>query len=616
MTWRPRRLAVLLGLILGIALPVAAVADTYTWRDKDGRLRVTTTKPPAGAETLRTTGAPAPAGSAAESDTVAGAPATPRRGASAEAADGLRSALRWGHTPLAVRDLAHQIQTLESGSMLGNRGSGRAGAPAAAPSAGAAATVAGGGAGNELLARADAALAEARYDAAAELYHKVLSATPQDARALAGVARAAWYRGDQPAAAAELLGRALQSLPDDPELASALGKALFRLQRWDDAATNLRAAITRRPDFWTHKFLGLISLYGGELDKADEAFRQALFYYGDDYETVAARAVVKQQRGAAPEALDLWRKAMRVRPRDATAFEAITASLLGGRLGATPEEALDHCRERLELLDYSPLPTSSELAPGSPPFACQLAAALGDIVREDKVQRKFATLDRGYFEISFDGDSSDAVAAAASRILGEARRDIGQGLGGVFPDQPVPVVLYTRNQFEYVSGATEYVGALWDGRAIRIPAGGLTGETPELRATLYHEYTHALIQHLVGNTAVPRWVNEGLAQWFEGERIADVPGSKRAQLWRYGLDDPILGNGHLAWNDPIVFASVYFQALAAAEYLHDRYRPADIQQLLLLMKEGRSIDYACEKAFAKSPERLGESVREWCCKEQ
>ncbi|WP_375761374.1 peptidase MA family metallohydrolase [Corallococcus exercitus] len=88
------------------------------------------------------------------------------------------------------------------------------------------------------------------------------------------------------------------------------------------------------------------------------------------------------------------------------------------------------------------------------------------------------------------------------------------------------VVLYTRDEFATHMGATfaARVAGLYSEDAIRMnDAAELTQAT---KATLVHEYVHAAVDEISprGNAALPRWFNEGLAEYIE---------------WRYlGLDGP------------------------------------------------------------------------------
>jgi hypothetical protein len=110
------------------------------------------------------------------------------------------------------------------------------------------------------------------------------------------------------------------------------------------------------------------------------------------------------------------------------------------------------------------------------------------------------------------------------RILEEAYGEIGKALS-FYPDREIAVILYSDQQFRDVTNAPAWSGALYDGK-IRIPIGGIDRETPALRALLFHEYSHAVVRAITPR--VPAWLNEGLAQHFEGR----TPDSRADEMLR------------------------------------------------------------------------------------
>ncbi|NNC20622.1 hypothetical protein HRD49_28290 [Corallococcus exiguus] len=108
----------------------------------------------------------------------------------------------------------------------------------------------------------------------------------------------------------------------------------------------------------------------------------------------------------------------------------------------------------------------------------------------------------------------DEAYEFTQRTLGKAR------------ERQLNVVLYTRDEFATHMGAryATAVAGLYSEDAIRMnDAAELTQAT---KATLVHEYVHAALDEIcpTGGGALPRWFNEGLAEYIE---------------WRYlGLDGP------------------------------------------------------------------------------
>jgi len=120
-----------------------------------------------------------------------------------------------------------------------------------------------------------------------------------------------------------------------------------------------------------------------------------------------------------------------------------------------------------------------------------------------------------HFLVKYDGRENIEAGRIILGILEDAYGEIGRSLS-YYPDQEIQVILYSRRQFREVTDAPGWSGGIYDGK-IRIPIGGIDRETPGLRKLLYHEYTHAVV--LAVTPRCPTWLNEGLAQYFEGRKI-------------------------------------------------------------------------------------------------
>ena len=101
---------------------------------------------------------------------------------------------------------------------------------------------------------------------------------------------------------------------------------------------------------------------------------------------------------------------------------------------------------------------------------------------------------------------------SALEILDRAYFRIGQTLG-TYPTDPIPVVLYTAEQFRDITRSPSWAAGAYDG-TIRVPMRGALDKREELDRVLSHEFTHALIRTLAAR-GVPTWLNEGLATRME-----------------------------------------------------------------------------------------------------
>jgi tetratricopeptide (TPR) repeat protein len=146
-------------------------------------------------------------------------------------------------------------------------------------------------------------------------------------------------------------------------------------------------------------------------------------------------------------------------------------------------------------------------------------------------------------------------------------------------ESPVAVVLYTRQEFATHFGATRsrMVAGLYSDDAIRInDAAELTQET---KATLVHEYVHAVLDEYSqgARDSLPVWLNEGLAEYVE---------------WRYlGGDEP--PNRSLR------------NTLAGAAKAGTLPRLADLASQSLIMTRNPAVAYATSATAVRELMRRG-----------
>jgi len=162
-----------------------------------------------------------------------------------------------------------------------------------------------------------------------------------------------------------------------------------------------------------------------------------------------------------------------------------------------------------------------ELNPG----ATDIRARLERIRKEHRTEKDFNRDVTSHFLVKYEGREKIEAGKIILRILEDAYGTVGRGLS-YYPDRELQVILYSGQQFQEVTDAPGWSGGIYDGK-IRIPIGGIEQETPGLRRLLYHEYTHAVVRSITARC--PTWLNEGLAQYFEGD---ELDGRKKEALKR------------------------------------------------------------------------------------
>ena len=153
------------------------------------------------------------------------------------------------------------------------------------------------------------------------------------------------------------------------------------------------------------------------------------------------------------------------------------------------------------------------------PSGRELHAQLAIWRKEQELQSRFHEVRTEHFTALFEVATDEPLAREVVDRLEAAYCRIGHTLG-VYPSQPIAVVLYSREQFADITRLAAWSVAAYDGR-IRVPLGGALAERDELDRVLSHEFVHAVVA-MLGGRDVPAWVNEGLATVLEPAGSSDT----------------------------------------------------------------------------------------------
>jgi len=192
-----------------------------------------------------------------------------------------------------------------------------------------------------------------------------------------------------------------------------------------------------------------------------------------------------------------------------------------------------------------------------------------------------------HFTVSFEGPAEAALAAEALEVLDRAYWRIGLLLGGSYPNEPVPVVLYTGEQFRDITRSPSWAAGAYDG-IIRVPMRGAVDNPKELDRVLSHEFTHALIRGLAPR-GVPAWLNEGLATALESGDLGWAEKQVRSQSKPVPLRELQSGFGRLTGDQAQL---AYATSALAARRLIEEAGGFAIANLLRDLGEGVDFETA------------------------
>ncbi len=315
-----------------------------------------------------------------------------------------------------------------------------------------------------------------------------------------------------------------------------------------------------------------------------------------------AQAVASYRDRHLKEAFRYAKEAVRKNPQNVEAY------FLLGELYYLRQE-LEKARESWE--------RALELAPSRQ----DIRQRLEKLEAESKLEKDLARSDTHPFVVRFAEGETPLGLGGLRELLRETYRKVGQDFQ-YFPDHPITVILYPEKDFERARGSGHRVGGLYDGKirlplvsGTGLPAGPLAGTVPdtgfafqELKRTLWHEYTHALV-HDLAKGRCPTWLNEGIAGREEGRiqrpdlsAVQAALKESKLLLWAQLWDQPY---------DPAALDLLYGQSYLVVRYLVDRWGFSRLVSLLKRLGEGTPIADALRAEYRKDPLALEKEWLSW-----
>ena len=313
---------------------------------------------------------------------------------------------------------------------------------------------------------------------------------------------------------------------------------------------------------------GWKALQNGYEDRAAKIFAEAVSLRPNDPVLLLGWGAAAHAQGKEREAMARLKKAVEIQPG------LLQASKLLGQI------AFDEGDVDLAVKTY-------EEALKHAPNDAELNALLTDWRREADKHQTFQETRFERFRVMFEGRAEEALAVQATRILESAFFRIGQQLGE-YPPKTIVTVLYTEKQFHDITRAPNWAGGQYDGR-IRIPVAGASRDPRLFEIVLVHELVHAMIAG-IAPSGVPAWMDEGLAQYFDGTDAKDA----RRRMKQIGVSIPLKylqhGFGRLTSAQAQV---AYDESLLAVGVMMDRPAFGWIR-LLHRLADGQTFDEAIE----------------------
>lgn len=207
-------------------------------------------------------------------------------------------------------------------------------------------------------------------------------------------------------------------------------------------------------------------------------------------------------------------------------------------------------------------------------------------------------------------DIAEEISAELHRTHQELTK-----LFGAIPPFRSSVRLMDEPSFYELTGAPGWTNAMFFRGEIIIP---LSTSKPidldNLQRSVKHEYSHAVLSALSGG-AIPGWIDEGLAQWLEGEENPALRNSLKHYLKRSNPVPLELLQGGFTRLEPVMVPAAYAQSLLAVQAMIKAYGIEKIGTYLELLRHDEDKEVAFLKAFGLSQSdfefKLHTTLRQW-----
>jgi tetratricopeptide (TPR) repeat protein len=388
-------------------------------------------------------------------------------------------------------------------------------------------------------------------------------------------------------------------------IAITYAKELYEARRYDELLeVSRRCNLYDGKDYLPYYYRGLALAKLKRLDEAKTEMKGAKDLCPPDISSANiswSLANIAYDQGAFDEAVTGFREVMLSGKNTANLVYKLATSLW--RSGDTPSAIAVLKEGRLDF-----------------PESQSIARLIDKYERENVVEEDFRQVRSGDFFISFErSDEQTNLKDRLSKILAIALKNVERNLWS-HEGNMIHVVLYPSGQeFIEALNAPNWSAACWNGK-LRIPLETARSAREEkLLPLLSHELVHFLLREKYKWQPLPCWIDEGLAQVYEGEEkpwakniLRSAVNRKNSESFLFSLKQLEVSFSNIRSGNSARMA--YAQSLWLTKYLLERRwsYPTDI---LDYIANGYTAEEALTKVTGEDYEAFTEAWLKWVRKE-
>jgi len=204
------------------------------------------------------------------------------------------------------------------------------------------------------------------------------------------------------------------------------------------------------------------------------------------------------------------------------------------------------------------------------------------------------------------------AAQETAAVYQESKVTLEKIFGWHYPAKPTVVIMKNNHDFRDITGYNYIVALAIPQKNLIIIDYSQMGNQPfSLTKTMKHEVCHLMLHYHIRNEHLPKWLDEGIAQWVSDGMAELIMNTKRRSL-----SDVVLAGNYLPFGDLIhrfprdrqTLWLAYEESKSMVEYIEKRYGKKGVINLLYHLKSGQDFDTALYQCFSIT---FGELESSW-----
>lgn len=206
----------------------------------------------------------------------------------------------------------------------------------------------------------------------------------------------------------------------------------------------------------------------------------------------------------------------------------------------------------------------------------------------------------------------EQAAKETAQMTPQVKKDLQETFNWPFSLKPTVILMEDSQRFRQMTHSPLVVGFAVPGKNLVVIDYARIRNPLKFRNILKHELCHLLLHEHVNNAPIPRWFDEGVAQWTSNGVMDILHDQKDALLPKAAFSDRIIPLGALNKGFPgnaNVLRLAYEESKSFIDYIINTHGKRGLLEILGLMKDGVTLRKAVLQALGTPLYKIEEDWR-------